>query len=73
MNQIERGESETDSDEYVFGVNSSTGSAKVEVNVGGVCVSAVIDSGASCNVVDKETWNMMKKKHVKCVKMTTNL
>ena len=70
MNQIERGESDTDSDEYVFGVNTGK-SAKIEVNVGGVCVQAVIDSGASCNIIDADTWNMMKKKHVKCLKMTT--
>ena len=70
VNQIERGESDTDSDEYVFGVNTGK-SAKIEVNVGGVCVQAVIDSGASCNIVDADTWNVMKKKHVKCLKMTT--
>ena len=70
VNQIEREESETDSDEYVFGVNTGK-SAKIEVNVGGVCVQAVIDSGASCNIIDVDTWSMMKKKHVKCLKMTT--
>src|SRR6218665_2631753 len=26
----------------------------------------LIDSGASCNVIDQCTWNMMKKKQVKC-------
>ena len=68
VNQIEREES--DSDEYVFGVNTGK-SAMIEVNVGGVCVQAVIDSGASCNIMDAETWNVMKKKRVKCEKMTT--
>ena len=70
MNQIER-ESDTDS-EYVFGVNSGK-SAKIEVSVGGVCVQAVIDSGASCNIIDADTWNVMKQKHVKCLKMTTEM
>ena len=71
VNQIE-GESD-ESDGYVFGVNDRSfgKSAKVEVIVGGVCMHAVIDSGASCNIVDVNTWEDMKKKHVKCLNMTT--
>ena len=26
----------------------------------------LIDSGASCNLIDYETWNSLKQKHVKC-------
>ena len=71
VNQIE-GESD-DSDDYVFGVNgrSFSKSAKIDVIVGGVCMHAVIDSGASCNIIDSCSWEDMKKKHVKCLSMTT--
>src|SRR6218665_3661232 len=38
----------------------------VALDVGGVVIEMLIDSGASCNVIDQCTWNIMKKKQVKC-------
>ena len=34
--------------------------------VGGVEIITMIDSGASCNIVDKNTWGEVKKKKMKC-------
>ena len=33
--------------------------------------SVVIDSGATCNVVDKATWETLKQSRVKCTSQTT--
>ena len=59
-----------DDDEYAFTIGSkqSQGSASVvDLVVGGVVVKDVlIDSGASCNVVDKQTWEGLKKQGIKC-------
>ena len=38
----------------------------VNIVVGGVEITGVINSGASCNIVDKNTWEEMKKKKIKC-------
>src|SRR5688572_19367119 len=34
--------------------------------VGGVEIEMMIDSSASCNVIDQITWNGMKRQQVKC-------
>ena len=34
--------------------------------------SILIDSGATCNIMDKATWEMLKKDGVKCVSRRTN-
>ena len=39
---------------------------KIEVIVGGCKLNMIIDSGASTNIIDKETWEWLKKNKVKC-------
>lgn len=53
-------------DLYAFSVLHNNHPETVCLNVGGVCISAVIDSGASTNILDQQTWEMLKKKNVKC-------
>ena len=55
-------------DGYAFAVNDGNKtSGIVHLQVGGVELKDVlIDSGASCNIVDKTTWESLKKKGVKC-------
>ena len=55
-----------DSDEeedsvYAFTVNDKK-QEKIEVTVGGCKLNIIIDSGASANIVDKQTWEWLKKK-----------
>lgn len=38
----------------------------VEVQVGGVCLNLLIDSGASCNVIGEDLWEYCKKNNIKC-------
>ena len=55
------GQTKDDDDEYAFIVTSTP------VNVGGVSVDMLIDSGASTNVFDQKLWEELKKKHIECV------
>ena len=62
-------------DYYAFAVGAagSTGDSEVDLKVGGVLLSAVlIDSSASCNRIDRATWEMMKQGDVKGESKKTN-
>ena len=58
--------------ELAFGVTDKKKPELVNIVVGGVEITSMIDSGASCNNVDKNTWEEMreekkrKKKEIKC-------
>ena len=53
--------------------NTGNESGVVDLNVGGVAITSIlIDSGATCNIMDKATWEMLKKDGVKCVSRRTN-
>ena len=55
-----------DDDEYAFSIGHDSG-AVVDLVVGGVILRRVlIDSGASCNIVDKHTWENLKKQGIEC-------
>lgn len=60
-----------DDDEYAFPVFGecvlSVDGGTVQLKVGGAIIKGVlIDSGASCNVVDKDTWEDLKSQGIKC-------
>ena len=60
-------ETESDSNEHAFSLTGNNCQNEViEVNVGGVFIKTLIDSGASTKVVDAETWNYLKRNKVKC-------
>jgi len=54
-------------DGYVFAIGGGNHGGKVVVNVGGVPVEMIIDSGASANVISQVTWEKLKKCHIKRV------
>ncbi|CAH1255636.1 RTL1 [Branchiostoma lanceolatum] len=60
-NQVEQ------SADYVFGVQKGRqGDGTVTLKVGGVILQEVlIDSGATCNILSKDTWESMKNQQVK--------
>ena len=39
---------------------------KIEVTVGGCKLNVIVDSGAGTNIIDKQTWEWLKKNKVKC-------
>ena len=55
-------------DDYAFVVKDcNIPSGIIDLSVGGVELKNVlIDSGASCNIMDKTTWESMKQQGVKC-------
>jgi Zinc knuckle len=44
----------------------------VDLVVGGVQLTAVIDSGASSNILDRQTWEILKKKKIRCTAQKAN-
>lgn len=62
---VEVGSDDDEDDEYVFVVNDNN-SGTVQVNVGGIGISVIIDSGASVNVIDRQLWEDLKKNKIKC-------
>ena len=55
-----------DDDEFAFGVTGKKKPELVNIVVGVVEIIAMIDSGASCNIVDKNTCGEMKKEKIQC-------
>jgi len=53
--------SDTESEgEFTFTVKDRFGNSKITLDVGNVPLSMIIDSGATCNIVDINTWNFLK-------------
>lgn len=62
-----------ENNEYVLSVPFSGKNADfIDIFVGNVCIPVMVDSGASVNIVDKETWNDLKKRHIKCISNERN-
>ena len=53
------------SDDYVFTLTHQ-GGAKLRFSVGGIDLDMLVDSGASVNIVDEETWKYLKEQRIKC-------
>ena len=49
-----------DDPEYAFTVGDKK-EEKIEVIIGGCKLSMIIDSGASTNIINKQTWEWLKK------------
>jgi len=61
-------------DEYAFHVHSSQcGSPMADVVIGGVQMRVMIDSGASTSIVDRHTWEDLKRQGVKCKSEKTDV
>ena len=56
--------------EYAFSVldkHYDFTSGKVPICVGGVTLTVLIDSGASCNVLNRKLWESLKQRHIECI------
>ena len=60
-------ECKEEEDECVFAVAGEAQGGKLTVNIGGIPVEMIIDSGASANVISQALWEQLKKQHIKCV------
>lgn len=52
---------------YAFVVDDDSNTERVTFDVGGVDLLMLIDSGASSNIMDENTWELLKSKNIKCV------
>ena len=60
---------EDEEDRYAFtvrNISGANGDAKIGVNVGGIPVEMIIDSGATCNIIDQNLWEYLKSENIKC-------
>jgi len=48
-------------EEFLFSMTENSTLSSVSVDVDGVPIDFVVDSGASCNVVDRTTWDYLKE------------
>ena len=63
--QVGKGPSEPQHD-YAFSINEGEQSEMITVQVAGVDLKMLIDSGANSNIVGEGTWEQLKAKRVKC-------
>ena len=69
VRQVGVGVDETDDSEYAFGVlggADNPDNGEISVKIGGVQVTMIIHSGASCNVLDRNLWEYLKASKVRC-------
>ncbi|KAK3097548.1 hypothetical protein FSP39_010680 [Pinctada imbricata] len=60
-------EEQSGEDEFAFSVSGfADNNNQITVKVGGVNIKMLIDSGASCNIIDKQMWTNLKDKKIKC-------
>ena len=51
---------------YAFTVGDAT-TGRVTVSIGGIPLTMLIDTGATVNVIDKNTWTQLKQSKIKCI------
>ena len=62
-------------DDFAFMVLSELSSKEeptVDLEVGGQVVNVLIDSGASCNVIDEKLWSKLQEKGIQCTSVQVN-
>ena len=52
--------------EFAFGITDGNASSTINVSVGGVKLDVLIDSGATHNIIDEDTWMYLKSKGITC-------
>jgi len=68
--RVEDKEQQSDGYECAFGISDESNVSsddKIFVKIGGLPVTMIIDSGASCNVIVRNVWEYLKANKVKCV------
>ena len=62
---------ETDDDVYAFSVRDSQ-LQKIQVKIGGCQLDVMVDSGATTNIVDQQTWEWLKRQKIECHSTKSN-
>ena len=73
VRSVEVEDVDDDEDDYIFNVLSGeTQDGDLQVNVGGVNVPVIIDSGATVNIIDRDPWEQLKKAGIRCKSSRTS-
>lgn len=65
-------ESDTDTGrEYVFSLQSEKSTSMI-LEIGGIKMKGIVDSGAGVNVMDKSKWEYLKSQKAKCISRLTD-
>ena len=75
VRQVETEGTQGDDCEYAFSIlNDSNVSSdgEIPVKIGGLPVTMIIDSGASCNVIGRNVWEYLKANKVACVSIKSS-
>ena len=70
VRQVETEGTQSDDCEYAFGIlddSNASSDGKIPVKIGGLPVTMIIDSGASCSVIGRNVWEYLKANKVACV------
>ena len=70
VRQVETEGTQDDDCEYAFGIlddSNVLSDGKIPVKIGGLPVTMIIDSSASCNVIGRNLWEYLKANKVACV------
>ena len=70
VRQVETEGNKGDDCEYAFGIlddSNVSSDGKIPVKIGGLPITMIIDSGASCNVIGRNVWEYLKANKVACV------
>ena len=61
-------------DDFAFSVQSDIRDiTTIDIELGGIQLEGVlVDSGSTCNVIDRETWETLKRKNIKCRSWKSN-
>lgn len=61
-------------DDFAFSVQSDIRDIPtIDIELGGIQLEGVlVDSGSTCNVIDRETWETLKRKNIKCRSWKSN-
>ncbi len=57
---------EVNSVEYGFQIGNSGDIGDIAVNIGGVDINVLVDSGSTCNLIDSTLWSKMKESGIRC-------
>ncbi|XP_070547392.1 uncharacterized protein [Ptychodera flava] len=60
------------SGDYAFHIKDQASSGVIPTVIGGVKLNMLVDSGATTNIVDEDTWKTLKAKKIQCVSYKQN-
>jgi len=65
-------EDSTDSEEYVFALDRSS-EGRITLRIGSTVVPFLVDSGATCNIINSEVWDVLRKSGVRKIPVSKQL